>query len=118
MKDYREYKVERHDVDLYLTEYEFIQWYNRSPIAGLETILDLLENAKSPKYSYGYYMGMGYKVTHKPEVVGVTPIQQSGCKHPRKYLNKISNALQFVVCPDCKQEVKEDKSSWESWMVV
>ena len=25
------------------------------------------------------------------------------CKHPKKYLNKITTAMQFYVCPDCKK---------------
>lgn len=34
------------------------------------------------------------------------PIPQNSCKHPKKYLNKISNTLEFWYCPDCKDEVK------------
>lgn len=30
---------------------------------------------------------------------------ESGCKHPNKYLNRLSANLSFMVCPDCKKEV-------------
>jgi hypothetical protein len=29
-----------------------------------------------------------------------------GCKHPNKYLNRLSANLSFMVCPDCKKEVQ------------
>lgn len=47
------------------------------------------------------YIGKGYTV------VKTLTLHVAGdyCSHSRKYLNKITNTLQFYVCPDCKKEV-------------
>ena len=37
------------------------------------------------------------------------PKFEPSCTHEKAYLNKISTALQFWVCPDCKQEITDKK---------
>ena len=51
----------------YFTELEFIEWYNKSPVYGIEPYTELMNNIKDPKYSNGYYIGMGYRVIYSPE---------------------------------------------------
>lgn len=99
--------------DKYFTELEFIEWYNKSPVYGIEPYTELMNNIKDPKYSNGYYIGMGYRVIYSPEQKApeVVTEQKSVCQHKNKYFNKISNTLQFWVCPDCKQEVTENTQS-------
>lgn len=57
----------------------------------------------------GTYIGKGYSVwkTNMTEAEQYyTKPEPKGCMHLNKYLNIITNSLQFYVCPDCKQEVK------------
>jgi hypothetical protein len=56
----------------------------------------------------GNYIGKGYTVfksNKTPEEAFYTKPMESYCAHPKKYLNVITNSLQFYVCPDCKKEV-------------
>jgi hypothetical protein len=70
--------------------------------------------AQSLEMNQGTYVGKGYTV-YKTEVSEAEqyytrPATQdtkteTQCRHPNKYLNIITNSLQFWVCPDCKKEV-------------
>jgi hypothetical protein len=54
------------------------------------------------------YLGKGYTVLKSnlsKEEAFYTKPAESYCAHPKKYLNVITNSLQFYVCPDCKKEV-------------
>jgi hypothetical protein len=47
------------------------------------------------------YLGKGYtayKTINESAIEGY-------CNHPNKYLNRITTAFQFMVCPDCKKEI-------------
>lgn len=48
----------------------------------------------------GTYVGKGYTVFKSG-----TEAKQEGCQHTNKFLNIVTNSLQFWVCKDCKQEV-------------
>jgi hypothetical protein len=118
----REFKVIKSSTfeDFYFTQSEFNDWYFRSTVYGLEPYDVMMQNIKDPKYANGYYIGMGYKVLYSPETVGVVPVAETknSCQHKNKYFNKISNTLQFWVCPDCKQEIKESEKIGNSdWWI-
>ena len=55
----------------------------------------------------GTYIEKGYAVwkSNLSEAEQYYTKQESQCLHSKKYLNKITNSLQFYVCPDCKKEV-------------
>jgi hypothetical protein len=82
-----------------MSEEEFISFYYSqfgydcgSPRAIADSLTD-----------YFTYLGRGYSARRtKPALKQ----EESGeCKHPKKYLNKLTKNLQFMVCPDCKKEV-------------
>lgn len=110
----RQFKVIKSSTfeDFYFTKDEFDSWYFKSTVYGLEPYGEMMQNIKDPKYSNGYYIGMGYRVIYSPEQKAPETVteQKSVCQHKNKYFNKISNTLQFWVCPDCKQEVSETSS--------
>jgi hypothetical protein len=35
-----------------------------------------------------------------------TILNDTTCKHENKYVNKLTKNLEFMVCPDCKEEIK------------
>lgn len=66
---------------------------------------------KNSLCNYGWNYGDDYyKDSRKVSEEEVSKKSQDSdkkyCSHPKKYLNKITTALQFMVCPDCKEEVK------------
>lgn len=64
--------------------------------------------AHSLELNQGTYVGRGYtifKTKLSTEEAFYTKPTGTYCAHPNKYLNKITNTLQFYVCPDCKKEV-------------
>jgi hypothetical protein len=64
--------------------------------------------AQSLEVNQGTYVGKGYTVVKSnktPEELHYTKPAEGYCAHPKKYLNVITNSLQFYVCPDCKKEV-------------
>lgn len=52
-----------------------------------------------PLYSFPDWLDQGPSKYPETEI-------KSKCSHKNKYLNKISNSLQFMYCPECKEEVK------------
>lgn len=88
-----------------LSLFEFIDFYYDefgSECGNPSTIAQTLEN------NQGSYIGKGYTVYKTPistEEAFYTKPTEGYCAHPKKYLNKITNTLQFYVCPDCKKEV-------------
>jgi hypothetical protein len=95
---------------------EFINWYDGSHLAQYETSSSVMEMAQNEDY----YVGLGYKLIYlgeSPKVTEELALKSNTpkCLHPRKYLNKISNSLEFTVCPDCKEEVKDTIAEKYLW---
>lgn len=81
----------------HLSFFEFIDFYYDefgSECGNSSAIAQTLETNQSS------YIGKGYTV-FKIDISEV----ENFCAHPKKYLNIITNSLQFYVCPDCKKEI-------------
>jgi hypothetical protein len=105
---------------IFKTDSDFCQWYDNTHLAQYESSVGAMDQAKDQQN--GYYIGLGYYLNYIdiPDYVSYPPKKEETktCQHPRKYLNKISNSLEFMVCPDCKEEVKEEpvvnkNTGWE-----
>lgn len=89
----------------HLSFFEFIDFYYDefgSECGNPSAIAQTLDTNQSS------YLGKGYTVfkinISEAEQHYIKPVENF-CAHPKKYLNIITNSLQFYVCPDCKKEV-------------
>lgn len=97
------------------TNREFTEWFDATLLAQYESAEGAMDMARRIEYgTAGYYLGLGYTLFYIEQKSLDQYILESNtpkkCLHPRKYLNIISNNLQFVVCPDCKEEVLESST--------